>query len=177
MMGFMRRLAKAFAKEDGTASIEFVLAIPVLMTIFMASFESGMFMARHVMLERAVDMTMRDLRLGILGNISHNDLRTKICSRAVMLHDCNATLMIELQPVNTTSWVMPTTPTTCVDRAQAIQPVTTYIPGGGSEPVLVRVCTRQNAMFPSTGIGLALQKDAMGGYALASRSVFVNEPS
>lgn len=172
-----RPLAKPLADEDGTASIEFVLAIPVLMMIFMASFESGMFMARHVMLERGVDIVMRDLRLGILGNINHNDLRTRICAKAVMLHNCNTTLMIELQPVDTANWTMPTTQTTCVDRAAAIQPVTTYIPGSASEPVLVRVCVRQNAMFPTTGIGLLLPKDGLNGYALAARSVFVNEPS
>lgn len=177
MIRLMRRLARVWAKEDGTASIEFMFAVPILMTIFMASFEAGMFMARHVMLERSVDMTMRDLRLGLLGNVSHNDLRTLMCENAVMLHDCNSMLKIELTPVSTTTWDMPNTPETCVDRAVPIEPVTNYVLGGGSEPVVVRICVRQDAMFPSTGIGLALPKDSMGGYALVARSVFVNEPT
>ncbi len=177
MMHFMRRLARGFRKEEGTASIEFLFAIPVLMTIFMASFESGYFMIRHVMLERSVDLTMRELRLGLLGNIQHNALRTILCDRAVVLGDCATNLKIEMQPVSTATWAMPTAPTTCVDRAVPIDPVTTYVPGGGSEPVLVRICVRQDTMFPSTGIGLGLQKDGLGGYALLARSVFVNEPS
>jgi Flp pilus assembly protein TadG len=177
MTGILRKLALAFRKEDGTASIEFVLSIPVLLMVFMASFESGMFMARHVMLERAVDMTMRDLRLGLLGDVDHDDLRTLMCERAAVLHDCNSLLKIQLTPVSTTTWAMPVDPTTCVDRNEALNPPTEYTPGSGNELVLVRVCVRQDAMFPTTGIGLQLPKDSMGGYALVARSVFVNEPS
>jgi Flp pilus assembly protein TadG len=176
MIHFMRKLANAFRKEDGTASIEFLFAVPILMTIFMASFEAGMFMARHVMLDRAVDMTMRELRLGLMGAINHNDLRTKMCTRAVMLHNCNSLLKIEMTPLSTITWAMPAVPPTCVDRTTAIDPVTNYVPGGSNEPVIVRVCVRQNAMFPTTGIGLALPKDAQGGYALTAKSIFVNEP-
>lgn len=177
MMRFLKRLIRTFRAEDGTASIEFLFAIPTLMVIFMASAESGYFMVRHIMLERAVDMTMRDLRLGLLGNVEHNDLRTLMCSRTVVIHDCEANLKIELQPVNTSTWAMPNTPATCVDRTDNIDPPTSYSRGGGSELMLVRVCVRQDAMFPSTGVGLGLEQDAQGGYALVARSVFVNEPS
>lgn len=177
MIRHFKRFVRDFRKEDGTASIEFVFIIPMLMTVFMASCESGYFMVRHVMLERAVDMTMRDLRLGLLGNVNQNDLRTLMCSRSVVLHDCAANLKIELQPVSMTTFVMPATPETCVDRTDNIDPPTTYNPGGGSEMMLVRVCVRQDAMFPSTGVGLGLEQDAQGGYALVARSAFVNEPS
>lgn len=177
MIRFLKRLFRDFRREEGTASIEFMFAIPTLMVIFMASCESGYFMVRHVMLERSVDMTMRELRLGLLGNIDHNALRTLICSRTVVLHSCATNLKIELTPVSTSTWALPTAPPTCIDRSVAIEPLTTYIRGGGSEPVLVRVCVRQNAMFPSTGVGLGLQQDAQGGYALVARSVFVNEPT
>ena len=40
MTRFLKRLARGFRREDGTASIEFVMAVPVLMTIFMASFNA-----------------------------------------------------------------------------------------------------------------------------------------
>ena len=177
MIRLLGRLRRDFRKEDGTASIEFLFAIPVLLTIFMASFESGYFMIRHVMLERALDLTMRELRLGLLGNVTHNQLRTLLCTRAVVLGDCQNNLKIELEPVSTATWTMPATPTTCIDRAVPIDPVTTFVRGGSSEPVLVRICVRQDTMFPSTGIGLGLQKDGLGNYAILARSVFVNEPS
>jgi hypothetical protein len=181
MIRLFTRFIRDFRKEDGTASIEFVFIVPMLMTIFMASCESGYFMVRHVMLERAVDMTMRDLRLGLLGTPGPDQLRTLICSRAVVLHDCMANTKIELQPISSTTFAMPTIPETCKERSATINPLVdppeTVILGGGSELMLVRVCARQNAMFPTTGVGLGLQKDALGGYALIARSAFVNEPS
>jgi hypothetical protein len=177
MIRFMRKLGRRFAREDGTASIEFVLSVPLLLTVFMASFEAGMFMARHVMLERAVDMTMRDLRLGLLGDVNHDDLRTLMCERATILHDCDSLLKVQLTPVPSGTWSLPADPATCVDRNAALNPPTDYTPGSGNELVFVRVCARQDAMFPSTGIGLQLPQDSMGGYALVARSVFVNEPS
>ena len=73
------RLARAFRREDGTASIEFVIFVPVVVTIFMASVEAGFYMAKHVMMERGLDMVMRDLRLGKLGKPDHDELRTLIC--------------------------------------------------------------------------------------------------
>jgi hypothetical protein len=42
--------------------------------------------------------------------------------------------------------------------------------------MLVRVCVTQDAMFPTTGIGLHLPKDAKGGYGLVAVSAFVTEP-
>ena len=56
-------LARALRCEDGAATLEFALSVPVLITIFMASFESGLLMTRSIMLEQAVDITMRELRL------------------------------------------------------------------------------------------------------------------
>jgi hypothetical protein len=178
MRAFTRFLRNFRKKEEGTASIEFLIAIPVLMTIFMASFESGYFMVRHIMLERSVDLTMRELRMGLLPTVSNAaGLRPIMCARAVVLKDCLTTLKVELQPVSTATWTLPATPTTCTDRSVAINTDPGFDKGGGGEPVLVRVCVRQQAFFPTTGIALALPKDPLGGYALLARSVFINEPS
>jgi hypothetical protein len=43
--------------------------------------------------------------------------------------------------------------------------------------MLVRVCVVQDAMFPTTGIGLGLPKDGQGGYGLISTTAFVTEPN
>lgn len=177
----MRRLAKwlsaTFRREDGTATIEFVLVVPAILMIFMASFESGLLMARHIMLERSVDMTMRELRLGILVNPTHDSLKTEICSRTVVISQCESTIRIHMQPVSTTTWALPSDAPVCVDRAEPINPVTIVNPGSENEVMLVRVCVVVDAMFPTTGIGLGLPKDGQGGYALVSMSAFVNEPS
>jgi hypothetical protein len=49
--------------------------------------------------------------------------------------------------------------------------------GQQNDVMLVRVCVVQDAMFPTSGIGLGLPKDAQGGYGLVSVTAFVTEPS
>jgi Flp pilus assembly protein TadG len=181
MIQLFKRFIRDFRKEDGTASIEFIFIVPMLMTIFMASCESGYFMVRHVMLERAVDMTMRDLRLGLINSPDVNKVRTLICTRAVVLKDCLAETKIEVQPFSAvTNANQP-----CLERAAKLDPLVEKIEnkdkferGGGNELMLVRVCVRQDAMFPTTGVGLGLDPGGRyGGYALITRSAFVNEPT
>lgn len=177
MIQMCKRLFKAFRREDGTATIEFVLTVPILITIFMASFESGLLMTRQIMLEQAVDITMRELRLGHYPMPDAAMLKTEICNRTVILNDCNANIMIEMTRVSTSSWSVPSTDVTCVDRGEDVQPVTALQIGQQNDVMLVRVCVVQDAMFPTTGLGLALPKDAKGGYAVVAVSAFVTEPS
>ena len=164
-------------REDGTATMEFVLVIPMIMAIFMASFESGLLMTRSIMLERAVDMVMRELRLGHYPNATNITLKQEICSRTVIFSDCSTNMKIELDRVSTTTWAMPATPTQCINRADNIDPVVTMNAGQQNDLMLIRVCVIMQAMFPTTGLGLQLPLDAAGGYALIARSAFVVEPS
>lgn len=177
MIGYMRRLARAFKREDGTASVEFVLAVPVLMAVFMAAFESGLIMTRSIMLEQSLDMTMRELRLGRLTNPDHDSLKEEICSRTVIFPNCEENITIELRRVSTTTWSLPTEAVECVDRVEDVNPVTVLQIGQQNDLMLVRVCVTLDAMFPTTGIGLRLPKDDEGGYGLVAVSAFSNEPS
>ena len=173
----LTRATDAFRREDGTATMEFVLVIPVIMAIFMASFESGLLMTRSIMLEQSVDMTMRELRLGHFTNITNQLLKREICSRTIIFPDCENNIKIQMDRVSTTSWTMPATPTHCVNRRETVEPVTTMSAGQQNDLMLIRVCVVLQAMFPSTGIALSLPLDADGGYGLVARSAFVVEPS
>ena len=172
-----QKLVAALRREDGSATVEFVIALPVLMTVFMASFESGFMMTRSVMVERSVDMTMRELRLGHFVNPTFGQLKADICSRTLVIPDCFNVIKINMQPVSTTTWGLPTTPPACVDRSEPIRPDLTPNPGAENELMLVQVCVTADAMFPTTGIGLALPKDPNGGYFITATSAYVNEPS
>jgi len=174
-----RALARLFRRaraEDGTATIEFVIVVPIVITIFMASVEAGFYMAKHVMMERGLDMVIRDVRLGRVASLDHDDLRDMICDATPILADCENILKVEMQPVSTTSFTMPNAPTTCVDRGEEVQPMTQIIPGGSNEFMIVRICAVQDPIFPSTGIGLHMRADARGGYQMTASSLFVNEP-
>jgi hypothetical protein len=163
--------------EKGTASLEFVLCVPVILAIFIASIESGVLMTRFILLEQSLDITMRNLRLGQYTDPDADLIKEEICKHSIILRDCEATLHIELQPVSTTTWTMPTESVGCVNRDdEAVQPSLTFNPGAAHEIMLIRACVIQDAIFPTTGIGLRLPKDAAGGYYLTASSAFVNEP-
>lgn len=173
------------ANEDGNPTMEFVLTFPVVIVIFCAAFESSFYMIKSVSLERSLDLVVRDLRLGSLGSISHNQLKTEICSRAAVLGsttECVKSLRIELQPIDTATFRMPDTPTTCVDKNQNIDPAiepspSQYALGDGNQIMLMRVCLQSEPMFPTTVFGARMNRtSADGNYSLISTSTFVNEP-
>lgn len=172
----LRRLGRFGRDEVGTAAVEFAMTVPLLITIFMASFESGFLMVRSIMLEQSVDMTMRELRLGHYPIPTADLLKSEICSRSVILRNCEQNIVIEMTRINTTSWSLPTNRVACVDREEDIMPVTQLQIGQQNDVMLVRVCVVQDAMFPTSGIGLGLPKDSQGGYGLVSVTAFVTEP-
>jgi hypothetical protein len=172
-------------KEDGTATIEFALTFPILIIIFCASFESSFFMVRSVSLERSVDLVVRDLRLGRLGAITSPALKKLICERSSALSDvdkCVQAMAIELTPVSTTNFAMPTTPASCVDRNAPINPPVVPTPpafliGSDNDIMLMRVCLKANPMFATTVFGVRMSNPtADGGYSIVTASTFVNEP-
>lgn len=169
-------LRRVLSSEEGTATIDFVLCIPVIMMIFIASIESGVMMTRYVLLERSVDIVMRNLRLGEYTAPTAAFLKTEICDRSTILSDCEANITIALEPIDQTTWTFPSRSAGCVDRTNNISPSLTYNPGSAHEIVMVRVCVIQDAVFPTTSLGLNLPKDEKGGYGLITTSAFVNEP-
>ena len=177
MIAFLRRQFKAFRRrEEGTASTEFVIIIPLLLGVFMASLESGLVMVRSTLLEQSVDMTMRNLRLGQYPNVDSDLLKQEICSRTIVFPNCQDNIMIEMRRISTATWDLPTTPITCVDREEDVQPVLTLQIGQQNDVMLVRVCVIQDLIFPTTGLGFALPQDAQGGIGLIAETAFVTEP-
>ena len=164
-------------REDGTAAMEFVLVIPLIMMIFMASFESGLLMTRSIMLEQSVDLTMRELRLGHISPVTNLRLKQEICALTIIFPNCMPNMKIQLNRVSTSTWDIPAEPDHCINRRETAVPVVEPAPMAQNDLMLVRVCVVLDAMFPSTGIALDLPLDQDGGYALVTRSAFSVEPS
>jgi len=163
-------------REDGTATIEFVLLFPLLMYLFLSSVEVGVYLMRSVLLERALDINVRALRLGTLSPMTSDELRARICADALVLKDCESSMTIELLPISTSSWTFPQEQVTCVNRDSEIDPVLEFNPGSQNEIMLVRACVIADPFFPSTSLVMDMPLDASGGYAIAAMSTFVNEP-
>lgn len=173
----MTRILNRFLRcESGTATMELVIILPLIFALFAAAMESGLLMTRSALLDRALDLTVRELRLGHVTNPSHDDLKQMICDRFLLVQHCNENLMLELQKVNMTTWVMPVEPTACVDRNAAVQPVVELDLGQHNDLMLVRACLMADLIFPTSEFGARLEQDAQGGFAIVAVSAFVNEP-
>lgn len=173
MIAALRRL---IGRESGAVTVEFVLWFPLFFGVFLSSVESGILMLRYIMLERGLDVTVRDLRIGTLALPDHDDLKREICRNSLILPDCIDSLSVELQRVSTTTWQMPPAPVACIDRSEEVQPVTTVSQGGANDLMLIRVCSKFEPILPTSVLGLSLRNDGAGNYALVAASAFVNEP-
>ncbi len=173
----VRSALRRIRAEDGAVTADFLYAFPPIILMLLASIEAGMVMTRAVMLERAVDMSVRELRLGLRPNPTHDQLKADICARlTLLLPHCTDVLLLELRPVSTTSWNVFTSAPTCVDRTAPVQPLTSFVPGESNEMMLVRACVVFDPYFPTTGLAAGMVLDASGGYQLVAMSAFVNEP-
>lgn len=181
----MKRIVKwlrSFNKDqDGSSTVEFVLIFPAFMFIFFIGFESGYYMLRGVMLERGVDVAVRDVRLANGSVPSITELKKDICDVTLMIEDCDDSIQIEIRPVAPVPGGVADVGTEigCIDKrvdADDEANETTYNTGSGNQLMMVRVCLLAEPFFPTTGIGAGLKVDSYGNYALVSTTAFVNEP-
>jgi hypothetical protein len=173
----MKRLGRGFRRDEGSATVEFVLVFPWVMLFLLSGSETGLLMIRSVMLERAVDMSMRELRMGNIDNPDSAKLKADICDRTVIIPSCAESIRIELNPIDTTAFTLPAVPTQCLDRDNPLNPETTPNFGRPSDIMLVRVCILAKAIFPYSEWGAGLGTEPGGEYQLVASSAFVNEPS
>lgn len=177
-MRALRLIHRFRSSEDGTASVEFSILVPLLFAIFVAALESGLMMVRWTSIDRASDMVIRQLRLGQLVNPTAQTLRREICDRTYMIENCFENTVVEITEINRATFQMPATDEPCVTRTdRIIVPVTQIVPGQQNDLMLIRVCVTVDALFPTSVYALPIEYDAQGGYALAVASVYVNEPS
>ncbi len=180
MTRYTERLGRFRKQQDGNATIEFVILFPALMSLFLMGFEAGYYMVRNVMLERAVDISVRDVRLAMGGVPDFDALKQRICDEALILPDCVNSLQVEMQPVpaGPDGISEMRQPVRCIDKESNVDPAdgTTYNSGGSNQLMLLRVCALSQPLFPTTGIGVGMRADGQGNYAIVATSSFVNEP-
>lgn len=177
----------AFSKDDrGVVTMEFVVLFPFVLSIIFWICEMGFMTARYSMLQRAVDLTVRDLRLqaitaGMNSEEAHDELKDRICENSYALANCRETLRLELT-AHTTGGGLPTSNASCVDRTEDVQPDTVIITGTRAEAnideiVYMRACAVVDPIYPADSFfALPLAYDSSGGYRLVVDTVYINEP-
>ena len=183
MIGRAARFLRDFRKEDdGVVTLEFVIIFPVFFGFFLMTVENGIIQLQHTMLERGVDVTVREIRIGRMTEIDRGDLKEAICTAAGIIADCEAQMDIEMIENDLRAWVPINGPVTCVDRGDTPIPDDLAVPTGGNNALMfLRVCVRIDPFMPTTGLGKTIVEAnsgsaAAGSHALVSTAAFVIEP-
>ncbi len=176
----MKRILSAwrrFRGERGNATIEFVILFPAFMTLFLSSFEIGIFTMRSVLLERALDINIRALRLGTLNPATPEEFKRRMCSQMIFFSTCETDLTIDVRAISATTWDLPTGAIECRDRVNGVDPANLkFAPGPETTPTLLRACLIMDPFFASTPWVIDLPKDPSGGSILSAWSTYVAEP-
>jgi hypothetical protein len=178
----MRFLPKLFPRrwlkdESGAVVVDFAIMLPVFLMLMLSSVEMGMMTFRQTMLERGLDMAVRNLRLGLYSSPTHAKMKDEICRFAGFLPDCADSLRLEMRPLNLRSYTTIPKDADCIDKSEEMKPVRQFTNGGANQLMILRACIKISPVFPAVGLGGQVQKDGNGDYSLFSVSAFVNEPT
>jgi Flp pilus assembly protein TadG len=177
----IRRLGGALGRfvreEHATSTMEFVILFPVVITLFVGVFETGMILSRQVLMERSLDEAVRILRLAQGLTLTADDIEDAICDNTAAIPDCDNVLVVDLNVIDQTDYSVPSPDIACVNRNDlTIDLGNSFDQGGDNELIMVRACAVVDRILPFSGFGLNLTRDATGGLHMVAASVFVNEP-
>nr|WP_170397600.1 TadE/TadG family type IV pilus assembly protein [Ruegeria arenilitoris] len=176
----MRRSISALARfrrhEYGNVTVEFALVFPAILFLVLSGVELGFVTLKHAQLERAVDLTVRDIRLNTGVSPQHDEIKALICSRAGFISNCETNVRLEMIRQDPFAAITVPTVPDCTDLSEVARPVRTFQNGLENELMVLRACAKINPIFPTSAMSKALVNEE-GQYALTATTVFVQEPS
>lgn len=178
MRPFAQMLRRFRRQENANATVEFVILFPLLWVVLISTVELGLINLRQSQLERALDLTVRDLRLTTGSAPEHDDIRDQICDISGFIDNCATSLRLEMVQLDPFNWTPINTEPQCIERIEDAQPVTddSFVPGDSNDLMLIRACMKFEPVFSDWGLGDKLEKDPDGRVALYAASAFVQEP-
>jgi hypothetical protein len=132
---------------------------------------------RQMYLDRGIDIAVRYVRLNTSAGYTHQQIKTMICDNAGWLENCDETLRLEMVAVNPRNFAQFDQSADCVDTSEPVQPVRGFALGQPNEMMMMRACVRFDPVFPTSGLGYALEKDGSGQARMISTAAFVQEPT
>ena len=171
------RVGRFLSDRSGAATMEFVILLPMLALLVAMIAEVGTLMTRSVVLERALDIAIRDVRLGRPDVADQDGLRRRICAEAFLISDCERALLLELVSLGAgPGSSVPGTGYRCRNRAEEIDPVVSFDASSPGDIIVVRACLVADPVFPGAGLLATLPAAMGGGYAILAQTAFINEP-
>jgi hypothetical protein len=175
-MTVRQNLRRLLRDNTAVAAVEFAFVAPLFFALVFSTFEAGWTMTQGMLLDRALDETIRLVRLGGTEAPQTQDaIRAAICARTPIILDCGNVLSVEMVTIKTPA-DFPSDSARCIDRSGKVNPTLRFTPGERASIMYVRACAVIDPLTPLIGLALALPKDSTGGYHLVSISAFMNEP-
>ncbi len=167
-------------KEDGGPTVEFVIIFIPFMILAVSGFELGLLMTRHVMLERGVTMTVREISLNPENPPTDDQIKQMVCNTAGIIDNCMTNLRIEMRPLDmrhsgsNSDNSIPRVPS-CTDVSDPFK-APDISTGTPNQVMIFRACGLFVPMLPETALGWYLSRMDGGYYRLVSTTAFVMEP-
>lgn len=171
----IRKLRRFKRSETGMASFEFMIIFPAYTYLILSSAELSMLTAQHMMLERAVDETVREIRLNTGQEFDHDTIKDTICERSFFINNCSNNLRLEMIQQSAFQPLSLDEEPDCTDKSEEVNPVRNFISGQSNELMVLRACAKIDPVFPTSKMAEGIV-DAHGQYALTATSAFVQEP-
>lgn len=171
-----RPLKRFCRSEKGNSTIEFAITFPAVLAMLLSGIELGFVSLHHAMLERAMDITVRDIRLGTGTAPQHDQIKDLICMRAGFIDNCSSNLRLEMIQIDPRNWAMMPGAPDCTEQSEEVSPIRSFENGQDNEMMILRACAKLDPVFPTIGLGESMTKDAAGQYRLVSIAAFVQEP-
>ncbi|SLN40180.1 TadE/TadG family type IV pilus assembly protein [Pseudooctadecabacter jejudonensis] len=168
--------------ESGGPTVEFVLLFTPFIVLPVTGFEMGLLMTRHAMLERGLDMAIREVRLNTGEEISETDMKRMICNAAGILPECMTNVRLEMRTLNMRHVGNQSTNSiprsaSCTNLNQPFLPARNFENGAANQMMIVRACgVFKPMLIPGVGVAYQLNQGPQGRYRLVATSAFVMEP-
>lgn len=186
MIRALRHRLRAFRDcEDGsTSTIEFLFWFPFFIYIAWSAMDLGMMSFNHANLERALDETIREVRLNRLPEgeteWTHDTLKDMICENTHFVKNCSTELALEMTRIDPRAGVdlhaSPICMDTVIDDVRPLDPAR-FEPGTSNELMIVRACLEVRPLWGFSMFNdMAHRNGANGQWELQSTTVFVHEP-
>lgn len=187
MIGAVQRFFRRFRRsESGGPTVEFALVFTPFIVLPVTGFEMGLLMTRHVMLERGLDMAVREVRLNKVTYADETEFeqifKTMVCNAAGILPDCMTNVRLEMRPIDlrfsgVNSENSIPRAASCTNVNNPGLPAREFRAGAANQMMIVRACGVFKPMIvPGVGVGYQLNQGTQGRYRLVSTTAFVMEP-
>jgi len=178
MRALADRCRRRWGDETGTVSLEFVLVVPVILTFIVLTLEMGLITVRQTMLERGLDITAREIRLGTATNPTHDEIKDLICQNSIFVGECNDKMFLEMDANDARAFTPLNPIAVCTDEElpEGARPARRFVPGQANEVVMLRACLKYTPVFPEALLGRLLEKDGAGEAMIVAVTAFVQEP-